>query len=487
MNKEKTQSRMGRVPKRKSGPPIIRQITTLALAGVAGSAMAYEPTTTLGSLGATENQQRAGDAVQTVCGQFASGSIPVTNALEQDLFDRCRAMVHTANSIAGGAGATADSLSLNAEDLGNVVMTVAAEELAATNAVARDMSAGQSRIATARLQAVRAGNRFGFTGNGITNMADASSSYSGERGGAAGDLFSGPWGFFANIEGGFGDRDRTDNEDGFDYDSWGFDVGMDYRVTPNFIVGGLVNYRNGEVDFDDISTAPGIASIPGGGIDSDAFGIGAYGTYYADNYYIDGLIGYMRTSFDTKRTIYLPDAVNPANTVIRTAKGDTDSDGFQASVGGGMDFARGNLTYGPYGRLEYNYTDVDGYTESGALGLNLEVDSQDWESLTSVIGGRFSYSYSTSWGVLVPQGRLGWVHEFMNDSQKMSAIYAVDPGRNELISITDDPDRNYFELGLGVSTVAPNGMQVFFDYQTLLGHEYFNDHRFTLGVRGEFE
>jgi len=29
------------------------------------------------------------------------------------------------------------------------------------------------------------------------------------------------------------------------------------------------------------------------------------------------------------------------------------------------------------------------------------------------------------------------------------------------------------------------GVQAFFDYQTLLGHSYVNENRFTLGVRAE--
>lgn len=99
MNSEITHKPAGGAPNKRSGPPIIRQITTLALCGAAGSALAYDPTTTLGSIGVTENQQRAGDAVQTVCGQFASGAITPSNSLEQDLFDRCRSMVHSAMSL----------------------------------------------------------------------------------------------------------------------------------------------------------------------------------------------------------------------------------------------------------------------------------------------------------------------------------------------------------------------------------------------------
>ena len=51
---------------------------------------------------------------------------------------------------------------------------------------------------------------------------------------------------------------------------------------------------------------------------------------------------------------------------------------------------------------------------------------------------------------------------------------------------TDDPDRDYGELGLGVSSVFKGGGQVFFSYDTLIGFENLTSHLFTLGGRIEF-
>jgi outer membrane autotransporter protein len=115
----------------------------------------------------------------------------------------------------------------------------------------------------------------------------------------------------------------------------------------------------------------------------------------------------------------------------------------------------------------------------------LNVQSQDWESLTTVLGGQFSFSSSQKFGVVIPEGRIGWVHEFKNSSQQMKATYVDDPLQHVLLSQSDQPDRDYFELGLGVSTVLQGGLQLMFNYDTVLGFSNLTDHLFTIGARQE--
>jgi len=103
-----------------------------------------------------------------------------------------------------------------------------------------------------------------------------------------------------------------------------------------------------------------------------------------------------------------------------------------------------------------------------------------------VLGAQVSYAFSQSFGVLVPQGQVGWVHEFENDSEQFSAVYVDDPNQNQLLAETNDPDRDYFELGLGVSAVFKRGTQAFVYYDTVLGFDDVTDHVFTVGGRMEF-
>ena len=463
----------------------------LAAAVVAPTfAVAYEPQTPLGRIGQTALQQQTGDAVNIVCPQL--GALPSRSAAQQDLFDRCGNMVGNAFQIEGiDRAPLAKSLGLTPDQLAGAVQTVANEELASTKTMATDISGAQVNSAIARLSSIRSGVRFSVAGLAIDDF-DAYAALdprlqgqAGSTGGAAGDSLDGKWGFFITGNYGFGDRDGTPREDAFDYDRWGLTAGADYRVTDNLVLGGMVGYSSINSDFDVTPT------VAGGGVDADAWGLGVYGTYYVDNFYVDGLVGWNQTDYDIDRRIYLPVGADPGSSSAvvetdRTAQGSTDSSDWTASLGAGMDFNRDNLSYGPFARLTYSQADIDGYSESGAFGLNLTVGDQNWESLTSVLGARISAAFSQGWGVLVPQARLGWVHEFKNDSQIFSAFYTVDPQRIPLLALTDDPDRDYIELGIGVSAVMPGGLQAFLDYQTLLAQEYLTDNIFTLGVRAAF-
>jgi outer membrane autotransporter protein len=170
------------------------------------------------------------------------------------------------------------------------------------------------------------------------------------------------------------------------------------------------------------------------------------------------------------------------------ADADTDGDDFVASLGLGYDWSRDALTFGPYARLTYYESNIDGYTEggTGATELALKVDDQSVESLTSSIGARLSYAISQSFGVIIPQIRAEWVHEYSNDARDIAATYVFDPNQIPLLAKTNDPDRDYGYIGVGVSSVLPQGRQLFLDYQGLVGYRDLEDHRIVAGLRLEF-
>ena len=49
----------------------------------------------------------------------------------------------------------------------------------------------------------------------------------------------------------------------------------------------------------------------------------------------------------------------------------------------------------------------------------------------------------------------------------------------------DDPDRDYFNVGLGLAAVFPNGWITFVDFQVLLGYRDRDGYRLTAGLRKE--
>ena len=439
----------------------------------------------LGSIGQTQLQRDTGDAVQITCGGFiAAGTQPGT----VPLFDTCSAMVQTANDVLDNGGGTGNSLGLTRDELANSLQQIATEEYASTQSMAAELASNSINSALSRLVAVRRGVS-GFSVSGLIPDSRQGLAASGFytpsrslRGGAAGD--GADWGrfsAFASADVGGGDRNATERTDSFDFDTLNLAAGADYRFSDHLIAGALLTYSDVSSSFNHS------ASVSGGGVDSNGWGASVYGTWYQGPFYVDGLIGYGTQDYDIRRRIFIPSR-NPAiATINETATGSTDSSDLTLSLGAGYQWNTGPWNLEPYARLTYLDVDVDGYRESGAeaSGLNLSVDGQDWKSFTGVVGARVSRSLSHSFGVVVPQARVAWVHEFENNAEEITATYIADPRQNVLRATSDEPDRDYFKLGFGLSVVLPGGAQLFVNYDTVLGLDGYSQYVISLGGRIE--
>ena len=458
-----------------------KKLYCLMALGVCMSQGASAAQTNLGSFGQTQLQQDTGDAVQLTCLGFVnSGAEPGTIPL----FDTCSAMVQTANELLD-IGSSDSSLGLSADELADALQQIATEEYAATGSMANEIAASRLGPVLSRLGALRSGAR-GFTVSGL-NINNhviplASRPVGAQYGAGAGDgLLQNALSGFATVNVGTGDRDSTSSMDAFDYDNYRLTTGIDYRLSDNLVFGGALSYNRTDAEFDTSST------VSGGNIDSDGWGGALYGSYYRDQYYFDSLISYAVSDYDLERNVDIPSNTAVAS-INDTAKASTDSNDYSFSIGGGYSISQGAFSFGPYGRATYMRVDIDSYEERGAeaSGLNLRVDDQEWTSLTSVLGAEFSYAISRQQAVIIPQARLGWVHQFEHDESEIIATYVNDPRNNQLRVLTGEPDRNYFELSLSVSSVLQDGIQLFANYDTLLGLEDLTDHQFTLGGRWEF-
>ncbi|MGD9341402.1 MAG: hypothetical protein PVG76_10745, partial [Chromatiales bacterium] len=102
--------------------------------------------------------------------------------------------------------------------------------------------------------------------------------------------------------------------------------------------------------------------------------------------------------------------------------------------------------------------------------------------------------------------RFDWYHEFEDDGQSIDAKYALedqladDPAipDNPFVSgfnagclscfriLTDDPEADYFVLGIALAARFKNGLQGFVGWDGLLGYDDLTSNAFTLGIRGAF-
>ena len=298
-------------------------------------------------------------------------------------------------------------------------------------------------------------------------------------GGASADDF-GRWGLFVNGKVSFGDKDETENEPGFDFDTIGVTAGVDYRFGQGLVLGAAVGYARLESDFD----------ADRGSLDIDSWSGSLFGTYFvADRFYVDGVLSYGRNDYESVRHVMYTDVLG---TVDVTAEGDTDGLQLSGGLATGFDFNRGAWTFGPHLGLYYFDADVDELAESGAGGLDLVIGEQNAQSFTANAGGHLSFVYTAGWGVLVPHLRVDWVHEFQ-DSRELVGIriandpFSTDPS-NPTPTIrleTDSPDPDYFVWSTGVSAQFINGLSGFVSYRTTAAFDDLTLHEVTYGLRFE--
>jgi len=271
------------------------------------------------------------------------------------------------------------------------------------------------------------------------------------------------------------DREQSDFETGYEADSYGGTVGADYRFGDRLVTGLALSFANSESDYD----------ANAGDLDTESLTGTAYASYSAtENLYFDAYAGHGWLDYEGGRTIAY--ALNTGVVVNGAAAGDTEGRQWIAGARAGYDFFHGALTLGPYAKIDYASTDIDGFTESSATGLALSFEDQDIDSLQSAIGAQASYALSYSWGVLLPGARAEWVHEFDDDRRTITARFAGDPTGAPIAIQTDGPDRNFFRLGLSLSAVLPGGISPFADFEQRVGHDFLDEQKLSLGVRFEF-
>ena len=427
----------------------------------------------LGTLpGLSPSQANVGTAIDVVCPQLLQMK-PSLNSAQQDLLTQCSNM-----KIPGALGTAV---------LPSVLSNVTTDQSTSQGNSAIETRTPQFASLGARLLGLRLGTVGGANVAGFKLDDGGEKAVTGlfapeQRGGGAsadGSL-GGRLGLYLNPIGSFGNKDATSREAGYDYHNIGVLAGADYRIADNLFAGAAFTYLRTDADIN----APAL-----GAVDSNGYGLSLYGTYYIGPLYFDLLGGFTYYNYDITRQItYGPGpggnpAIAPVN---RTASADTTGWQYSFNGGTGYDFRLGPVVATPYFRVDYLHLNVAGYTESGADGLNLKVKSQIAESLLTVLGGRLSYTFSTPFGVLVPQIRGEWRHENLNGPIQIQAQFAADP-TNTIFSVpTDSPDRNYFAVGTSISALLAKGVSAFFDFETILGLQNVTNYGFTAGIRMSF-
>lgn len=288
------------------------------------------------------------------------------------------------------------------------------------------------------------------------------------------------------------DRDRTTFADGYDSMIEGLTFGGDYRFGNRVIAGAALAYLSNRGDFD-----------AGGNFDTDSYDLTLYASFMpTPTLFFDLSAGFASKSHVVNRRANFVEFDNGGNTNVFDGIVGSDADGSAVSFHGlfGYDHAIGSVTIGPRIGVNWTQTRIDGYAESGGgsgtsqvngirgvAGLALVYADQDVDSLQSVVGFQASAAGSASFGVIVTQVNADYIHEFSDSQRFVDVRFVQDLRQNPQVFHfqTENPVRDYFNLGISASVVLPRGLQPFLSFRGMLGNDQFDNYAATLGIRFE--
>ena len=468
--------------------------------------------------GATGLQQAVGIAVADMCPSL--GGLGSTGA-QRDLFLRCNELIATACELNGEIDPTTGepvpcgrTLELSDEELLAALQQVWGEELHSNTTVTTRVTNGQFSNIAGRMNALRLGGASGAMGGRVASVAPDSDTERGSPGynmvsldsrtlsggAAAGDVAGSRIGWF--LEGSFntGDRDQTANENGFDFDSTSFTLGLDYLFDAG-VLGISVGVDDYQADFNN-----GLF-VTGGDVEVEGTSGSIFGAWFGEGFYVDGLVTFGSLDNDLSRALVysstdtcLPPIECPPQNRVLT--GETDGDYVAAGASFGYEAVRGNWDITTSLSVAYRDIDIDGFDEvdTSGGGMGLRYSDQTIESLRSILGIAFTGNFSRNFGVLSPHFRVEWHHEFEDEPIWLSAKYIIEDNLGTVppgdftgaacLSCaswsSDEIDTDFALVGVGLSAVFSRRIQIYAMYDTLIGIDNLASNSISLGLRGQF-
>jgi len=231
-------------------------------------------------------------------------------------------------------------------------------------------------------------------------------------------------------------QNARDNYTGYDVQTYGMAVGGDVRVTDSVRAGLSFAYARGTVDE--------TGNRSGNTLDVNSYIATAYASYTGSAVYVDVSANAGRHDYDSTRLV---------NVVSGTAKANFDGTQYGGKAEIGYPIALGSrASITPLASLAYSHLNVGSYSETGASGANLAVESQSVDSVRSGLGAKAGATIvkTAEWEVK-PSLKAVWVHEFSRDAVDATARFAA--GSTSFVTSGAKPAAEAAVLGASVDVV----------------------------------
>ncbi|MEY4589611.1 MAG: hypothetical protein RL497_1687, partial [Pseudomonadota bacterium] len=174
---------------------------------------------------AKENPQSIGQALVKSCDSLDAEKNTNLAQGQLELKQRCAGLVYLQLN--------------NPEGIDEVVRQISPEETLALAKAASGATQAVNAALGKRLNSIGSGNSFSLNGEQWQ-----------QHGGAAGDeLHNSPWSLFTTLQIETADKDRTALENGFSYSANSLLIGLDYLLSPDWVVGIAGSFGKNDMDF----------------------------------------------------------------------------------------------------------------------------------------------------------------------------------------------------------------------------------------------
>jgi outer membrane autotransporter protein len=348
---------------------------------------------------------------------------------------------------------------------------IAPEELASIFDIGVSLANVQTANLKRRMEDIRAGST-GFSAAGF-NLNGGALSFDGGFAGVTGpEGKGGPpvmaptpenrWGVWVTGIGEFTNIDSTNAAAGYDLQTGGLTLGVDYRFSPNFAVGLTGGYAHTNANL-----------VDGGNLDVNGGKLGLYATAFASGFYLDTAVTGGFSGYNSQRTA-----------LLGSASGNTEGGELNVLVAGGYDWVKGGLSIGPTANFQYTYIGFSGFTETGSI-APLNIAGQNAESERTAFGLKASYDWKVGHVVIKPEISVGWQHEYGDQSYAIVASFANGAGNSFTVN-SPQIGRDSLLIGAGAAVLLNERVSVYAYYDGELLRTNYESNNVSAGVRVTF-
>lgn len=254
-------------------------------------------------------------------------------------------------------------------------------------------------------------------------------------------------------------QDARGGVDGYRSTGGGVAVGFDKSLDAQTIVGLVAGVARADVDRS--------GNLSGSGVDVDSYQIAAYGsrdygTKEGGGFYLEGTAGYGYNSYKSTRQVSFTGFAG-------TARGEFKGHQFSARIGAGflrpIDEA---WAVRWLASAQATYLRTGAYTETGAAGANLAVNSANGTSVLSSLGGQLERSFGSA-TKYTAFAKAAWQHEFGSTMQGTASFAAGGPSFTTA-GLTQA--RDALILGLGITGTDKKGFSLSGGYEAEIRQQY---------------